>query len=92
MGNRVIFNCDKLGKSNIVRKKNGANEYWEGGEVSVVPDGPCGPPIFVLMEGWGTILKSEFPLDGGTSRSMTTPRTKYAPRGKCGPSRKKFPT
>jgi hypothetical protein len=48
-----FVNHEKSGKSNVARKGNGANEYWEGGEVFVVPDGPCGPPIFVLLEGWG---------------------------------------
>ena len=27
------------------------NGDWEGGELSVVPDGPFGPPILVLLEG-----------------------------------------
>jgi hypothetical protein len=39
----------------VARKVNGANEEWEGGEVYVVPYGPCGPPIFVLLEGVGII-------------------------------------
>jgi hypothetical protein len=50
-----FFNCDKYGKSKIVRKGNNANEYWEGCEVSVVPDGPCGPSMLVLLEGWGAL-------------------------------------
>jgi hypothetical protein len=35
----------------MFRKGNNENEYWEGGEVFVVLDGPCAPPIFVLLEG-----------------------------------------
>jgi hypothetical protein len=50
-----FVNHEKLGKSSIVRKGNGVNEDWEGGEVFVVPYGPCGPPIFVLLEGLGVV-------------------------------------
>jgi hypothetical protein len=48
-----FINREKYGKSSVARKGNGANEDWEGGEVFVVPDGPCGPPMLVLLEGWG---------------------------------------
>jgi hypothetical protein len=50
-----LVNHEKSSKSNIARKGNDANEYWEGGEVSVVPNGSYGPPIFVLMEDWGDL-------------------------------------
>jgi hypothetical protein len=45
-----FFNHDKSGKSNIVRKGNGANEYWEGDGVYVVPNETCCAPVFVLLE------------------------------------------
>jgi hypothetical protein len=51
----IIVNHDKSGKYNIMRKGNYENQYWEGGEVYVVPNGPCGPPMLVLMEVWGVI-------------------------------------
>jgi hypothetical protein len=47
-----FVNHDKYGKSSIARNGNGVNGDWEGGEVYVVPDGPCGPPMLVLLEGW----------------------------------------
>jgi hypothetical protein len=56
-----FVNHEKSSKYSVARKYNGANEYWEGCEVSVVPNGPCGPPIFLLLEGWET-LKSEYLL------------------------------
>jgi hypothetical protein len=48
-----FFNRDKSDKSNVARKGNNANEYWEGVEVSTVSDGPCGPPMLVLLDTWG---------------------------------------
>jgi hypothetical protein len=49
-----FVNHDKSDKSNVVRKGKDANEYWEGGEVSIVHDGPYSPPMLVLLEGWGS--------------------------------------
>jgi hypothetical protein len=48
-----FVNHDKFGKSKVARTRNDANEDWEGGEVSVVLDGPCCPPIFLPLEGLG---------------------------------------
>jgi hypothetical protein len=72
-----------------------ANEYWEGGEVYVVPDGPCSPPMLVLLEGW-EFLKSEFLLgwwhlqEHGYSQNQRCPQGGY-PEGKCGHSKKNIP-
>jgi hypothetical protein len=48
-----FFNREKSCKYNFFRKVKGENEYWEGGEVSAIPDGPCTPHIFVLLGGSG---------------------------------------
>jgi hypothetical protein len=48
-------NHDKSSNSNIARKGNNENEYWEGGEVFDVPNGSSGHPILVLLEGWGSL-------------------------------------
>jgi len=48
---RSFFKHDKLGNSSVARNGNDTNEDWEGGEVFVVPDGPCSPLMLVLLEG-----------------------------------------
>jgi hypothetical protein len=91
-----FVNHEKSNKSNIVRKGNGANEYWEGDKAFVVLDGPSSPPMLVLLEGWGVPKKFSAYWDGGTSRCMVYRKTKYSSRGVSlkgifGPYRKNIP-
>jgi len=46
-----FINRDKSSKSSIARNNKNVNGDWKVGEVSIVPDGPYGPPALVLLEG-----------------------------------------
>jgi len=86
-----FVNHEKSGKSNVVRKDNGENEYLEGGKVSVAPYGPCSPPILVLLEGWGAFEEWVPPRMVELLGAWLLPRPNIPPRSKYGTSRKNIP-